>query len=168
MLKNAFLSFLALIDFPFEFRCLMLGKYPQIVTADACVKLATNFVSKAQTVSSRPAKAIDTDSLMYSLKLSLVSPALFGGVNVLFVMGALEADGSSPVWTAPGNRLSETFLRSQRGSLQGESRRFTDGECAKLTEALAEKGGGIGAVDSMQMEELKELHKKVLASRISK
>lgn len=138
------------------------------MTADACVKLATNFLTKKQANVSRPEKAIDNDGMMFSLKLSLVSPVFFGGVRVQFVTGAFEATGQSHFWTGPGNRLSETFLRSQRGSLQGVSREFKDGERAKLMDALAEKGGGIGAVDTMQNEELKEIFKKVLVSGISK
>lgn len=34
----------------------------------------------------------------------LVSPILFGGTRVQFVLGAGETDGSSPGWMAPGNR----------------------------------------------------------------
>lgn len=46
MLTNIFLSFLVLVDFTFEFRCWLWGKFPQIVTFDGCMKVACNFVSK--------------------------------------------------------------------------------------------------------------------------
>eukprot|EP00752_Nemacystus_decipiens_P015187 g13523.t1 len=39
-LSNVFLGFLAVIDFPFEFRCFQWGSHSEILTADACVKMS--------------------------------------------------------------------------------------------------------------------------------
>ena len=106
-----------------------------------------------------PERAIDSDSMTFSLKLSLVSPAFFGGTGVQFVVGALAAAGSSPVWMGPANRLSESFLKSRSGLVRSGSREFEEEERERLVEALGETG--IGALDDMAMEELKEVYGKV-------
>lgn len=155
-LKNAFLNFLAVTDFAFEYRCWIWGKFPEIVTFDGCMKVSTNFVTKRQLMASRPEQLIDVDLVVILLKLSLVSPIHFGQ-RVQFVVGAGETVGSSPAWMGPGNRLSERFLKTQRGSLQNESDSFKDGNGAALSEWLGERG--IDYVDGMQMRELRDLHK---------
>ncbi|CAB1098302.1 unnamed protein product [Ectocarpus sp. CCAP 1310/34] len=48
VLNNIFLAFLALIDHTFEFRCWMWVKFPPILTFDACMKIACNFVTLGQ------------------------------------------------------------------------------------------------------------------------
>lgn len=51
--EKILLSFLALVDFTFEVRCWLWGKFPQIITFDGCMKVACNFVSKDQMAASR-------------------------------------------------------------------------------------------------------------------
>lgn len=76
-----------------------------------------------------------------------------------FVVGAGETVGSSPAWMGPGNRLSERFLKTQRGSLQHEKDSFKNGNGAALVEWLAKEGKGIGYVDEMELGDLRNLHK---------
>ena len=164
MLTNIFLPVLALVDFTFEFRCWLWGKFPQIVTFDGCMKVACNFVSKGQVAASRPDQTVDTDRLMLLLKLSLLSPIYFGGVRVQFVVGAGETVGNSPAWVSPELRVSERFHKSQRGALQGDDDGADDefvkgGNGALLIELLHEKKMGIDNVSAMNSVELKQLVK---------
>ena len=53
-LTNVFLGFLAVIDFPFEFRCFQWGSYSEVLTADACVKMSVNTMNTALANKSRP------------------------------------------------------------------------------------------------------------------
>lgn len=163
-LKNIFLAFLALVDFTFEFRCWLWGKYPQIITFDGCMKVACNFVTKEQVAASRPAQTIDTDHLTILLKLSLLSPICFGGVRVQFVVGAGESVGSSPAWVSPELRVSERFHKSQRGVLEDDDDDadldfVKAGNGALLVEILEAKKSGIDNVSALKKAELKELVK---------
>lgn len=144
----------------------MWGNCPPIVTADACVKMANNFMTKSLAESSRKATAIDQDLMTWCLKLSLVS-AVFFYERAQFVLGALEAKGVSPCWSAPANRRSETVQKTERAVLRRRSREFQAGEREKLVTALNEhqEGGGVSLVDGMQVNQLKELHKTVFGTR---
>lgn len=168
-LSNAFLGFLALVDFPFEFRCWMWGNYPPIVTADACVKIANNFMTKNLADASRPATSIDCDMKTLCLKLSMVSGVFFVQ-RVQFILGALEATGSSPAWLSPANRRSERVPKTERSVAKKRSREFQPGERGKLVAALVANGagGGINQVEHMNMDALKSLHKGVFGSGTSR
>lgn len=165
-LSNAFLAFLALVDFPFEFRCWMWGNCSAIVTYDACVKMANNFMTKRLAESSRKATAIDQDLMTCCLKLSLVSSVFFF-VRVQFVLGAMEAKGVSPCWSAPANRRSETVQKTARAVVERPSREFKDNERDNLVTALnqQQEGGGVSLVDGMSMNQLKEMYKTVFGPR---
>ena len=55
-IKNIYLAFEALTDHQFEYQCWLWGRYPQIVTYDACMKLSSNFVTQTQLDASRASK----------------------------------------------------------------------------------------------------------------
>lgn len=159
MLKNAFLSFLAVTDFFFEYRCWISGKFPEIVTFDACMKLGSNDdASTKQLMTSRAEQAIDNDLAMLLLKLSLVSPIFFGGKRVQFLVGAGETGGAAPTWMGPGNRLSERFHKSRRGASQGECGSHEEGDGKALGDWLKARGKSIGDVNSVSVSELSDLH----------
>ena len=71
-LKDAYLAFEALTDHPFEYRCWLWGKYPQIVTYDGCMKLSTNYVTREQAEASRLQMSIDVDLITVLLELSIL------------------------------------------------------------------------------------------------
>lgn len=155
VLNNIFLAFLALIDHTFEFRCWMWGKFPPILTFDACMKIACNFVTLGQVIASRPEQDINTDLVMNLLQLSMVSPAWFGGTRVQFVVGAGETVGNAPAWVSPDIRLSEIFHKTQRGVLQGSNNTafVEQGNGALLIERL--EGKAIGDLSGMDVATLK-------------
>lgn len=160
-LTKAFLGFLALIDFAFEFRCFQWGSHPDVLTADACVKMSVNQMTTALATASRPETTLNYDMSMLCLKLSLVS-AVFFGERVQFVLGDLEAVGRTPAWVSPRNRLFERGVKTSRALVQARNFKFEDGERTKLMNALNDRGGGgIGQVDDMSMDDLKKLHTKV-------
>ena len=132
------------------------------------MKLVTNYVTRKQLASSRTEQTVDNDLQMILLKLSLLSYVFFG-TRVQYVVGAGESIGSSPVWMAPGNRLSERFVRTVRGSSgKGGGNKFEDANGAALLDFLREEGGGITRIESMQVKELKVLQAKIFASGNSK
>ncbi|CAM9811164.1 unnamed protein product [Ectocarpus sp. 6 AP-2014] len=155
VLNNIFLAFLALIDHTFEFRCWMWGEFPPILTFDACMKIACNFVTLGQVIASRPEQDINTDLVMNLLQLSMVSPAWFGGTRVQFVVGAGETVGNAPAWVSPDIRLSEIFHKTQRGVLQGSNNTafIEQGNGALLVERL--EGKAIGDLSGMDVAILK-------------
>lgn len=123
------------------------------------MKLVSNHVTKKQLVSSRPEQTIDNGLQMIVLKLSMLSYIFFGGARVQFVVWAGESVGSPPSWMTPRNRLSERFVKTQRGSLEnGNSKEFEHANGAALVQVLAAKIQDIICVSQMQMNELKELH----------
>lgn len=138
----------------------MWGSYPPIVTADSCVKVDRNFLTRALAEASRPATSLDCDMKTVLLKFSIASPAIFG-VRVQFVLGALEANGTSPAWLSPANRRSERVLKTERPVVRKRSRVFRQGDREKLVAKLNETGGGISQVEAMPMEALKHLHRDV-------
>lgn len=128
-----------------------------------CVKMASNFMTQSLAESSRPATAIDQGLMASCLKLSLVSSVFFERVQ--FVLGALEAKGVSPCWSAPANRRSETVHKTERGVLSKKSWEFQAGEREKLVAAFNEQENlSVSLVDEMQMNHLKELHKTVFGT----
>lgn len=169
MFKNAFLAFLALVDFPLEFRCWMWGKFPQIVTCDAIMKLATNYATKTQIAKSRPAGTSDMDKGVILDKLCAVSPIHFKGVRVRFVVGTAEATGHCPMWVSPGNRRSELFHVSKRGKEENETPvDFTSEQADKFEGWLKEQTNGMDAVDGLGYVQLQELYRVVFNAGISK
>lgn len=167
MLKNAFLGFLALVDFPLEFRCWMWGIFPQIVTCDAIMKLSTNYATKIQLVKSRPARTNDMDKGVILEKMTLLSPIAFG-ISVRFVVGAGEANGQSPMWLSPGNRRSELFHLSKRGKEEDEIPvDFAVEQAGKFEEWLSVQQNGMDAVDGSTLLELKALYRNVFDTGIS-
>ncbi|CAB1108758.1 unnamed protein product [Ectocarpus sp. CCAP 1310/34] len=152
---NIFLAFLALIYHTFEFRCWMWGKFPPILTFDACMKIACNFVTLGQVIASRPEQDINTVLIMNLLQLSMVSPAWFGGTRVQFVVGAGETVGNAPAWVSPDILLSEIFHKTQRGVLQGSNNTafVEQGNGALLMERL--EGKAIGDLSGMDVGTLK-------------
>lgn len=80
--------------------------YTSIVTADACVNMACNFLTKALAESSKPATSLDYDMNTLVLKFSRASPAIYG-VRVEFVSEPLEAIASSSAWLSPADRRSK-------------------------------------------------------------
>lgn len=159
-LTNAFLAFLALTDFAFEFRCFQWGSHPDIVTADGCVKMQVNQMTPRLAAASRPETTLNFDMSMVLVKLSLVSPVFFGE-RVQFVLGELEAVGRTPAWVSPANRFFERGVKTERAVVE-TTFTFKDGQRAKLMDALNAAGeGGISQVDAMTMEELKQVHIQV-------
>ena len=170
-LKDAYLAFEALTDHPFEYRCWLWGKYPQIVTYDACMKLSTNYVTREQAKASRPDLSIGVDLITVLLQLSILLPIFFGGVRVQFVVGAGETVGSSPAWVAPGNRLSKVFIKSPRDPAKGspeEEIALEDGNGAAFLEELGLKRVGIGDISSFTLTELKRVFKTCFAEGSSR
>ena len=165
-LKNAFLAFLALIDFPMEFRCWQWGDFPDILTFDACMKVGTDFITSTHLEASRPERDIDTDLVSILLKLTLVSPIFFGGLRVAFVMVDGVNSGDSPTWIGPRSRVSEMFHKSARGKTAAEDVHKT-GDGKALVKYLEDKGG-IGAVDKMDRNNLQALHRKCFSTGVSK
>lgn len=86
------------------------------MTYDACIKLSTSFVTQNQLDALNSEHNIDVDFMIVLLQWNILSPILFEGVRVQFVVWAGESVGSSPAWAGPGNRMSETFHNSKRGS----------------------------------------------------
>lgn len=162
-LTNAFLAFLAVIDFGFEFVCWQWGALSPVMSGDACVKMCTNVLTPALADRSRPETTLDLDMSMLCLKLSLVS-AVFFKERVQFVLGDLEAVGRTPVWVSPANRRAERGIKTSRAVATNKQYTFKDGTRAMLVEALKEKGGGIGSLEDMTKEDLKQLHKKVFGT----
>ncbi|CAN0131677.1 unnamed protein product, partial [Pylaiella littoralis] len=119
----------------------MWGNCSAIVTYDACVKMANNFMTKRLAESSRKATAIDQDLMTCCLKLSLVSSVFFF-VRVQFVLGAMEAKGVSPCWSALANRRSETVQKTARAVVERPSREFKDNERDNLVTALNQQQEG--------------------------
>ena len=171
LLKNIYLAFEALIDHQFAYPCWLWGKYPQIVTYDACMKLSSNFVTRSQLEASRPEQKIDVDLISVLLQLSILSPFFFVGARVQFVVGAGETAGSSPAWVGPGNRMSGIFNKSQRGStLRAISKGVPEqeGNGDALLEELRLKEKGIGDIGGFKLNNLKELFKMCFTTSISK
>ena len=159
-LTNVFLGFLAIIDFPFEFRCFQWGSYSEVLTADACVKMSVNTMNTALANKSRPETTLDFDMSMLCLKLSILSPVFFTN-RVQFVLGELEAVGRTPAWVSPENRRAERGKKTDRALAPRSAYTFEPPQRSNLLGALKEKGGGITLVNEMQVEDLKKLHKVV-------
>jgi len=130
------------------------------MSGDACVKMCTNVLTPALAARSGPETTLDFDMSMLCLKLSLVS-AVFFNERVQFVLGDLEAVGRTPAWVSPANRRAERGIKTSRAVAPKKQYKFKDGTRAKLVEALKDKGGGIGRLDSMPKADLRELHKRV-------
>lgn len=163
-LTNAFLGFLGLVDFPFEFRCFQWSSHSPIVTVDACVKMCVNSMTKALAAASRPESTLNFDMSMVCLKLCLVSTVFFSE-RVQFVLGDLEGVGRTPAWVSPENRLFERGIKTERAVVKSLKWKFEDGERAKLMKALNDGAGGISQVDGMGAEELKDLHLNIFGTR---
>jgi len=163
-LSNVFLGFLAVIDFPFEFRCFQWGSHSEILTADACVKMCVNQMTIALANKSRAETTLHPDMSMMLLKCSLVS-AVFFPHKVHFVLADLEAVGRTPAWVGPANRRADTMIKTERAVAPKSVYKFVPGNRATLLEALKEKGGGISLIDNMQLEALKDLHKDVFGTK---
>ncbi|CAN0443953.1 unnamed protein product [Pylaiella littoralis] len=168
MFKNAFLAFLAVVDFPLELRCWLWGIFPQIVSGDAIMKLSTNFATKIQIAKSRSSRTIDMDRGVILEKMTLLSPIAFG-YSVRFVIGAGEAGGHSPMWLSPGNRRSELFHLSKRGKEENETPdNFTDEQAEKFEGWLNGKKSGMDAVDRLTYLQLQELYRLIFDTGVSK
>ena len=108
---------------------------------------------------------------MVLMQLNILSPIFFGGVRLQFVVGAGETVGSSPAWISPGNRLSEVFHKSARGTRKDSSPndiRLEDGNGAVLVEHLQDKAKGIGDLSGFTVENLKNLFRKCFEDGVSK
>ena len=133
----------------------MWGKYPQVVTANNTVQLPMNFLRGMDLAAggdgggssrselrdmegddSMDSDVVDSDSMTFSMKLTLVSPAIFGGSGVQFLVGPLAPVGSALVWMGPANRLSENFLKSRPhlGFVENGSSSQKEGGRGKLVE----------------------------------
>ena len=89
---------------------------------------------------------------------------MFCNERVQFVLGDLEAVGRIPAWVSPANRRAERGIKTDRAVAPPPAYTFVPPNRANLVKALEEKGGGIGLVDGMGLEELKQLHKTVFCS----
>lgn len=166
-LTNAFLGFLALIDFALEFRCFQWGFHPDVLTADACVKMSVNQMTKALTDKSRGKLTQNFDMSTMLLKLSLVSTVFFGE-RVQFVKGDLQAVGRTPAWVSPCNRRSEQGIKTERAVAKKSEWQFKNEDHTKLVDELNKTGGGISQVDAMTLADFQRLHKAIFGTKGSR
>ena len=126
----------------------MHGHYPEILTVDACAKVATNNVSTKQFEVARQERELDADCQHVQLKLSMMSPMVFDR-RLAFVTEA------APIFS-PHSRLGNLVPRSERGKIAGRGEALGDAEA--LLDAVGD--GGIESMHTSSYKELKYIYSR--------
>lgn len=158
-LKECYFAFEATTDHAGDYSSILDGHFPRLQACDGGNRLETDnahvdFLLQAQ---QEEVKVIDMDLGAQQLKLSMMTPMVFG-TRFQFV-------ATAPVNFSPHNRKSNILRVGARGAtpIPGP---VESGDGAGVVDYLREAGKGTQALDDMITAELEHIYVRCFGSRI--